>query len=36
VYVYRSKLSSTGNVTYDSPPVYTLPSDISMDVMGHI
>lgn len=33
VYVSRSKLSSTGNVTYDSPLVYTLPSGISMDVI---
>lgn len=33
VYVSRSKLSSAGNVTYESPLVYTLPSDISMDVI---
>ena len=33
VYVYRSRLSSTGNVAYDSPLVYTLPSGISMDVI---
>ena len=33
VYVSRSKLSSTGSVTYDSPLVYTLPSGISMDVI---
>ena len=33
VYVCRSKLSSAGNVTYESPLVYTLPSGISMDVI---
>ncbi len=33
VYVSRSKLSSTGNITYDPPLVYTLPSGISMDVI---
>ena len=33
VYVSRSKLSSTGSVTYDSPLVYTLPSGIPMDVI---
>ena len=33
VYVSRSKLSSAGNVTYESPLVYTLPSGISMDVI---
>ena len=33
VYVSRSKLSSAGNVIYESPLVYTLPSDISMDVI---
>lgn len=33
VYVSRSNLSSTGNVTYDSPMVYTLPSGISFDVI---
>ena len=33
VYVSRSQLSPTGNVTYDSPLVYTLPAGISMDVI---
>ena len=33
VYVSRSKLSSAGKVTYESPLVYTLPSGISMDVI---
>ena len=33
VYVSRSKLSSTGNVTYESPLIYMLPAGISMDVI---
>ena len=33
VYVSRSKVSSTGSITYDSPLIYTLPSGISMDVI---
>jgi len=33
VYVNRSQISSAGNVTYDSPLVYTLPSGLSMDII---
>lgn len=33
VYVSRSKVSSTGSVTYDTPLVYRLPSGISMDII---